>query len=83
MQKNSSKNLSRAEFGRIMENMEFRKKAEDRAADAPYLPLDMGIFLTGRCNLRCKHCFVWNDDGLLTKEDGSLARMEIPIETIE
>lgn len=82
MQKNSSKNLSRAEFGRIMENMEFRKKAEGRAADAPYLPLEMGIFLTGRCNLRCKHCFVWNEDGLLTKEDGSLARMEIPIETI-
>lgn len=83
MENSASKNLSRAEFGRIMENMEFRKKASEHAADKPYLPLEMGIFLTGRCNLRCRHCFVWNEDGFLTKEDDALARREIPIEIIE
>ena len=65
-QPGTSKNLNSDEFRRIMENMKFMKKAEESEEDSPYLPLDMGLFLTGRCNLRCKHCFEWNQDGFLT-----------------
>jgi len=82
-QAGSIKKLNKAEFGRIMENMEFRKKAELHDADNPYLPLDMGLFLTGRCNLRCKHCFEWNDDGFLKNDSTGHAMREIPIEKLE
>lgn len=27
------------------------------------LPLEIGLQLTNRCNLRCRHCFQWNETG--------------------
>lgn len=35
-------------------------KGQPHAGDAPNV---IGIKLTNRCNLRCKHCYEWNDDG--------------------
>lgn len=78
------KKLNMEEFGRIRENLKYRKKANARNSDAaPYLPLDMGLFLTGRCNLRCRHCFVWNEDGFLTHADAACSNNEIPLEKIQ
>ncbi|MBR2769082.1 MAG: radical SAM protein, partial [Solobacterium sp.] len=42
-----------------------------------------GLFLTPRCNLRCRHCFEWNEDGFLKNADPSRHSREIPLETIE
>ena len=81
-QPGTSKNLNSDEFRRIMENMKFMKKAENSEDDSPYLPLDMGLFLTGRCNLRCKHCFEWNQDGFLTNGTAEYSNGELPIEMI-
>ena len=78
-----NKSLKEKEFERIMENMAFRKKATEFSDSKPYLPLDMGIALTGRCNLRCKHCFEWNEHGFLTNSDRSCAEREIPIDKIK
>ena len=80
-QPQSFRKLSRAEFGRIKENMAFRKKAENASEGGTYLPLDMGLFLTGRCNLRCRHCFEWNEDGFL-RNDPSCADRDISIEKL-
>ncbi len=80
-QPESYRKLTRDEFARIAENMAFRKKAAGSGEDKPHLPLDMGLFLTGRCNLRCRHCFEWNENGFLTG-DPSCADNDIPIEKI-
>ncbi len=82
-QPESSKKLNRSELARILKTMEYKKKAEKADEENPYLPLDMGISLTGRCNLRCKHCFEWNDDGFLTNGSEDFARREISLEKIK
>ena len=79
----NDKSLKQKEFERIMENMAFRKKAEGLSDAKAYLPLDMGIALTGRCNLRCKHCFEWNENGFLTNSDRSCAERELSIDKIK
>lgn len=33
------------------------------------IPVDIGIELTRRCNLRCAHCFLWSPDGLYEKQE--------------
>jgi MoaA/NifB/PqqE/SkfB family radical SAM enzyme len=42
----------------------------DSAEYGAPLPLDVGVELTTRCNLRCKHCFLWNEEGLYEKTQG-------------
>lgn len=49
---------------RSIKNMSYTKS--ERKKDAGFatdLPDDVGIQLTHQCNLRCQHCFQWNDDG--------------------
>jgi Predicted Fe-S oxidoreductases len=82
-QPGTSKKLNSEEFRRIMESMKYRKKAENTKEDSVYLPLDMGLFLTGRCNLRCKHCFEWNEDGFLANGNSIYANGELSLEKIE
>lgn len=36
------------------------KEKEDFATDLPYI---IGLKLTNQCNLRCKHCYEWNEQG--------------------
>lgn len=36
------------------------KEKEDFATELPYI---IGLKLTNRCNLRCKHCYEWNEQG--------------------
>ena len=82
-QPESSRKLSSAEFNRIRENLKYRKKASSLQEETKrYLPLDMGLFLTARCNLRCKHCFEWSEDGFLTNGSASCAMQELPIEKL-
>ena len=80
-QPGSTKQLSREEFNRIRESMKYRKKAEQPFAGG-YVPIDMGLFLTSRCNLRCLHCFEWNKDGFLYTSDSSCRETELPLPKI-
>ena len=83
-QPGSLKKLNREEFGRIRQNLKYRQKAEtENASEKPWLPLDMGLFLTGKCNLRCRHCFEWSETGFLRQTDAACANRELPLETIE
>lgn len=41
------------------------------------LPAEIGIQLTNKCNLRCKHCFEWNEDGFLNRVDDSTKSGEL------
>lgn len=50
---------------RTIRNMAMGKRKLPRQATfAMPTPDEVGIQLTNRCNLRCKHCFQWNDRGL-------------------
>lgn len=60
-----------------------RRAQKNEPAHAPALPEEVGLQLTNRCNLRCEHCFQWNESGfhrLLPKEK---QRDELDIELIE
>lgn len=40
-----------------------KRQLEKNSKFATAMPQEVGIQLTNRCNLRCKHCFEWNDEG--------------------
>jgi len=54
-------------FSRLIEKMNFSKNCfRQRINEASYatkFPHEIGLKLTNRCDLRCKHCFQWNDTG--------------------
>lgn len=61
------------------------KGARNRKLDSSFaleIPLDIGIELTNRCNLKCKHCFLWNDNGLYSQSK-DIIFSDIEIEIIE
>ena len=48
---------------KVASNISISKKISqglDENSDIPYV---IGIKLTNRCNLRCKHCYEWNESG--------------------
>lgn len=47
----------------IRNTMETKRNIEKIAGYATPLPESVGIKLTNQCNLRCKHCYQWNDTG--------------------
>lgn len=47
------------------------------------LPDEVGIQLTNRCNLRCKHCFQWNDEGFYNTLSKPEQNEEIRIEIVD
>lgn len=57
-----------------------------RKADSSYatrLPVIVGLKLTNRCNLRCKHCYEWNEEGYHRNMAHSVQNAEIPFEIVE
>lgn len=47
----------------IRNTLETKRNMEKIAGYATPLPESVGIKLTNQCNLRCKHCYQWNDTG--------------------
>ena len=47
------------------------------------LPETISLFLTYRCNLRCKMCGQWGEDGWARKLDGEVLAAELPLDRIE
>lgn len=48
---------------RVASNISNSKKMADNKKNNSELPSVIGIKLTNRCNLRCKHCYEWNENG--------------------
>lgn len=66
MQPKTEVKLDKESFNRIKKtalnmNISSRKSMIDKHF-ATELPEEVGLQLTYRCNLRCKHCFEWSDD---------------------
>lgn len=87
MQPETEVKFDKATFERIkrtIKNMSATnaKRSEDPRYAAE-IPEEVGIQLTNRCNLRCKHCFQWNDDGFFNNMDHSAQCEEIDIQLVE
>ncbi len=54
----------------------YRNKMKDPTYKTE-LPQSLGIKLTNRCNLRCTHCFQWNEDGYHHQMDKAEQNMDL------
>jgi len=75
----SSKKLDRKTFRDLKEVIEktsrIERSRETHPGYAYVAPKEITIQLTCRCNLRCRHCFQWNDYGYL-KKDSNIAELD-------
>jgi radical SAM protein with 4Fe4S-binding SPASM domain len=58
----------------------------ERKNDPSYktsLPTSLGIKLTNRCNLRCKHCYQWNEEGYHHEMDEATQNLDIDVEIVK
>ena len=67
MQPETKKVWDRESFNRLKRNVKFRAIAKrERKKNPAYsykLPDDIGLQINRNCNLRCKTCFLWNNEG--------------------
>lgn len=47
------------------------------------LPQEIGLQLTYRCNLRCAHCFQWNNEGFFHTLDEDVKRQDLDFSIVE
>jgi radical SAM protein with 4Fe4S-binding SPASM domain len=50
---------------------------------ATQLPVIVGLKLTNRCNLRCRHCYEWNDEGYHRNMAQQAQNAEMPLDIIQ
>ncbi len=55
-------------------------KTPDYACD---IPREIGVQLTYRCNLRCAHCFQWNEDGHFRRLGKEKQSLELSPDAVE
>lgn len=60
-----------------------RKMSDCDPSFATAIPDEVGLQLTNRCNLRCKHCFQWNPDGFHHNMDHSVRNCDLSIDVAE
>ena len=70
--KRAAQNISRAKR---------RMRGERCSSDS--LPSILGFKLTNRCNLRCKHCYEWNDKGYHHNMNDKVKNMDLDYAVIE
>lgn len=59
------------------------KERKNNPRYAMELPDVVGVKLTNRCNLRCKHCYEWNEEGFHRNMDKTEQNQDIPLELFE
>lgn len=79
--------LNRGEFEQLKNTIALRSKARNALTNNPCYaaatPADVSLQLTYRCNLRCKHCYQWNDQGSFHDMDHQQQKTELPLNIIE
>jgi radical SAM protein with 4Fe4S-binding SPASM domain len=79
--------LNRKEFADIKHTVSIRSKARrNQLADPGYaapIPDEISLQLTFRCNLRCSHCYQWNEQGFFRDWSTERQRTELDIGIIE
>jgi radical SAM protein with 4Fe4S-binding SPASM domain len=81
MQPQTNVKFDKPTFDRIkrtIRNMSVgRRMVQDDPGFATELPDEIGIQLTNRCNLRCKHCFQWNETGFHNQFESTLQKADL------
>ena len=87
MQPTTNARINAEEFDRMKKAMGHIAKAKRaRVANPSYatpFPEEIGIQLTYRCNIRCAHCFQWNDQGFFHHMSRDQQRDELSAEIFE
>ena len=59
--------MNAEEFNLIKNTVKVLSEAKRKSVDSKIvgdeMPSIIGLKLTNRCNLRCKHCYEWNENG--------------------
>lgn len=83
----SSKTLSILDFSDVKHKAALRSEVRHRVDQDPTyatrLPREFSLQLTYACNLRCKHCYQWNDQGFFHEYSMEKVRSELDITLIE
>lgn len=69
---------------KTMRSISVPKRERDKDSKfATDIPESVAIKLTNRCNLRCKHCYQWNDTGYHRKLDKDIQNQDINLSIID
>ncbi|MFE3738455.1 radical SAM protein [Streptomyces sp. NPDC059134] len=87
MHPTTTRTLSAKEFADIKHTVSIRSRArKNLLADPGYaapLPQEVSLQLTYRCNLRCSHCYQWNEQGFFRDFSPSRQRTELDLSVVE
>jgi MoaA/NifB/PqqE/SkfB family radical SAM enzyme len=87
MQPKTSVKFDRETFDRLKRTvLDISRAQRERDRCAGYAfprPREVGIQLTHRCNLRCKHCFQWDDEGFFRAFHKERQAAELDVSVIE
>jgi radical SAM protein with 4Fe4S-binding SPASM domain len=73
-----------ARIKRTIRNMSQASRERQSKPDfATPLPDEVGLQLTNRCNLRCKHCYQWSEEGHHNNLDSTLQKTDLDFGIIE
>jgi radical SAM protein with 4Fe4S-binding SPASM domain len=87
MRPTTTRTLNSKEFADIKHTVSIRSKARknlllDPSYAAP-LPQEVSLQLTYRCNLRCTHCYQWNEQGFFRDFSAQKQKTELDLEVVE
>jgi radical SAM protein with 4Fe4S-binding SPASM domain len=86
MHPSTTRVLNDKEFADIKHTVSMRSAARKRqAADPEYaapLPQEVSLQLTYKCNLRCTHCYQWNEQGFFRDFSVQQARTELDLDVV-
>ncbi|RSM86958.1 radical SAM protein [Kibdelosporangium aridum] len=87
MHPSTTRTLNAKEFADIKHTVAIRSRArKSLLADPGYaapLPQEVSMQLTYKCNLRCTHCYQWNEQGFFRDFSIERQRTELNIEVVE
>jgi radical SAM protein with 4Fe4S-binding SPASM domain len=83
----TSKKFTPGEFYDLRRTIAIKSETRRRLAEDPLyaadLPQEVSMQLTYKCNLRCVHCFQWNEQGFFHSYDSRRKRSELDITIVE
>ena len=82
----TSKKFTQGEFADLRRTVAIKAETRRRLAHDPLyasdLPQEVSMQLTYKCNLRCLHCFQWNEQGFFHSYDSQRKRAELDIRVV-
>ncbi|ONI77173.1 radical SAM protein [Actinosynnema sp. ALI-1.44] len=87
MHPTTTRTLTAKEFADIKHTVAIRSRARrNLLADPGYaapLPQEVSLQLTYKCNLRCTHCYQWNEQGFFRDFSVQRQRTELDVDVVE